>query len=267
MFGGRDYNYLSVVAAGAQPTAISRNDRRTAPAVADALLPVAAALLALAFVVRLAWSAARRPGGQKILWALGFLLFATAATAEALAQRAGWTPGTFRAYYAAGGVLTVAYLGAGSAWLLLPRRARDVMLGALVVATAAAVTSILLAPVDPDVLAAAGTAHPPANDAIGSHVFLWAIAMNSFGTLFLIGGSLYSIVRRQRVRINLWIGGGALVLALATGLSRAGSYSLVYAGELVGIGLMFCGFTFVGKTPPPLPRSTPTPESRPVSAQ
>jgi hypothetical protein len=267
MFGGRDYNYLSVVAAGAQPTAISRNDRRTAPAVADALLPVAAALLALAFAVRLAWSAARRPGGQKILWALGFLLFATAATAEALAQRAGWTPETFRAYYASGGVLTVAYLGAGSAWLLLPRRARDVMLGALVVATAAAVTSVLLAPVDRDVIAAAGTAHPPANEAIGSHVFLWAIAMNSFGTLFLIGGSLYSIARRQRVRINLWIAGGALVLALATGLSRAGSYSLVYAGELVGIGLMFCGFTFVGKTPPPLPHSTPTPSSRPVSAQ
>src|SRR5204862_4870300 len=150
--------------------------RRTAPAVADALLPVAAALLALAFFVRLASSAARRPGGQKVLWALGFLFFATAATAEALAQRAGWTPGIFRAYYAAGGVLTVAYLGAGSAWLLLPRRGRDVMVGALALATAAAVTSVFVAPVDRGVLAAAGTAHPPANGAIGSHVSLWAIA-------------------------------------------------------------------------------------------
>jgi hypothetical protein len=247
MFGGRDYNYLTVVAPGGQPTAIGTNDRRTAPAVAGALPAVAAALLALAFFLRLAFSAVRRPAGQKVLWALGFALFATAAAAEAVAHRGGWTPALFRTYYAAGGVLTVAYLGAGSAWLLLPRRARDVMLGALTLATMAAVTSIFLAPVDADALAAVGGGRPPANGALGGHAFLWAIALNSFGTIFLVGGSLYSIVRRQRVRVNLWIGGGALVVALATGLSRAGSYSFVYAGELVGIALMFCGFTFAGK--------------------
>jgi hypothetical protein len=78
---------------------------------------------------------------------------------------------------------------------------------------------------------------------MGGHAMLWAIALNSLGTLFLIGGSLLSIVRRQRVRANVWIGGGALVVALATGLSRGGDYSLVYVGELVGIVLMFAGFT------------------------
>ncbi|HEX6702429.1 MAG TPA: hypothetical protein VF101_17000, partial [Gaiellaceae bacterium] len=53
----------------------------------------------------------------------------------------------------------------------------------------------------------------------------------------------------QRVRTNLWIGGGALVVALATGLSRTGDYSLVYAGELVGVALMFCGFTLGAARP------------------
>src|SRR5439155_7596642 len=125
--------YLTVVAPGAATTVLGTDDGRRAPAVADALLPIAAALLALLFFVRLASSALRRPGGQKVLWALGFLLFAIAATAEALAHRAGWTPVLFRTYYA-GGVLTVAYLGGGSAWLLLPRRARDMMLGALALA-------------------------------------------------------------------------------------------------------------------------------------
>ena len=101
---------------------------------------------------------------------------------------------------------------------------------------------------------------PPANSALAGHAFLWAIALNSFGTLFLVGGSLYSIVRRRRVRPNVWIGAGALVVALATGLSRADSYSLVYAGQLVGIALMFSGFAFVGKSPkralpPEVPRS------------
>jgi hypothetical protein len=36
------------------------------------------------------------------------------------------------------------------------------------------------------------------------------------------------------------------VVALATGLSRAGSYEFVYVGELVGIALMFAGFALVG---------------------
>jgi hypothetical protein len=268
MFGGRDYDYLTVITPGEQPTALASGDRRTAPAVADALLPVAAALLALLFFVRLASSAVRRPGGQKVLWALGFLCFATAAVAEALAHREGWTPMLFRTYYAAGGVLTVTFLGGGSAWLLLPRRARDVLMGALGMAAIAAVATVFLAPVDGSALVAAGSARPPANSALGGHAFLWAIALNSFGTLFLVGGSLYSIVRRRRVRTNVWIGGGALIVALATGLSRGGSYSFVYAGELVGIAAMYCGFAFAGKGPVRQPQTARTvPPPRPVPAR
>src|SRR5205807_9113712 len=211
MFGGRDYDYLTIVRPGESVTTISSTGRTASPAVADALLPLAAALVAFAFAARLASSALRRPAGQKWLWALGFAFFAVAGATEAVAHRGGWSVPLFRAYYLAGGVLTVAYLGAGSAWLLLPRRARDVLLGALAAATAAAVTTVLLAPVDAGVLAAAHDGEPPANAALGGHAFLWAVALNSLGTLFLVGGSLLSIVRRQRVRANVWIGCGALV--------------------------------------------------------
>src|SRR6266516_1165474 len=262
MFGGRDFDYLTVVAAGTPVTAISTRTRGTAPAVADALLPLAAALLALLFAARLVSSAWRRPAGQKLLWAAGFALFAVAAAAEAVAHRNGWNPGLFRLYYLTGGVLTVAYLGAGSAWLLLPRRARDAMLGGLLLATAAAAVTVALAPVDGHLLTVAGNARPPANGALGGHAFLWAIALNSFGTIFLLGGAFYSIARRRRVRTNLWIGAGALVVALATGLSRGGDYSFVYAGELVGIALMFYGFTFAERTL----RAAPAPRAEPAAA-
>jgi hypothetical protein len=201
----------------------------------------------------------RRPAGQKALWAGGFALFAVAAVTEALAQHAGWSPALFRTYYLAGGVLTVAYLGAGSAWLLLPRRGRDVLAGALAVATATALITVALAPVDSHLLAATPHGRPPENGALGGDAFLWAVVLNSFGTVFLVGGSLYSILRHQRVRANLWIGGGALVVALGTGLSRVGNYSFVYLGELLGIALMFSGFTFVSSTA----RRTPVAELRP----
>jgi hypothetical protein len=144
-------------------------------------------------------------------------------------------------------VLTVGFLGAGSAWLLLSRRGRDALLGALFVAVLAAAVTIWLAPVDVHALAETASGRPPDNSALGGHAFLWAVAFNSLGSLVLIGGSLYSIARRRRVSVNVWIASGALVVALATGLSRMGDYSLVYLGQLVGISLMFCGFTFAGR--------------------
>ncbi|MDX6514289.1 MAG: hypothetical protein QOE36_3793 [Gaiellaceae bacterium] len=249
MFGGRDFAYVTVVAPGAPVSEIVAGSTRTAPAVARAILPVASALVALAFCLLLLRSLRRRPAGQKALWAVGFGLFALASTAEAVAHRTGWTPGLFRSYYLAGGVLSVAYLGAGSAWLLLPRRARDLLLGALALATVAAAVSVVLAPVDGHLLASTATGSPPANGALGGHAFLWAIALNTFGTVFLVGGSLWSIARRQRVRANIWIGGGAAVVALATGLSRAGTTDFVYLGQLVGIALMFAGFTLTSAAP------------------
>ncbi|MEA2361018.1 MAG: hypothetical protein QOD71_163 [Thermoleophilaceae bacterium] len=265
MFGGRDFVYLTVAPRGAPVTAISSRSSGSSPTVAAALLPIAAALAAALFTALLARSYRQRPAGQKLLWTGGFGLFAVAAASEAVAQRSGWNPGLFRTYYLTGGVLAVGYLGAGSAWLQLPRRARDVLVGALAVATLAAVASVLLAPVHAETLAATPSGRPPANGALGGHAFLWAVVLNSFGTVFLVGGALYSIARRRRVRANLWIAGGALVLALSTSMSRAGEYSFMYIGELIGIALMFCGFTLAGQRARPPPRLTPARANRPAA--
>jgi hypothetical protein len=256
MFGGRDFAYITVVSRGEPVTAISRGDGRIAPAVADTLLPLAATLVALLFSGLLLSGFVRRPAGQKAFWSAGFALFAAAALAEAAAQRSGWSPALFRTYYLAGGVLTVACLGAGSAWLLLPPRARDVLAGALIAAAFAASVTVLLAPVDEQLLAATPSGRPPANSALGGNAFLWAITLNSFGSIFLVGGSVYAIVRRRRVRANAWIACGAIVVALATGMSRADNYTFVYVGELLGIAIMFAGFRLAGasaKTVQPSP--------------
>jgi hypothetical protein len=143
--------------------------------------------------------------------------------------------------------------------MLLPRRGRDILIGGLAVATIAAVFTVLLAPVDVHGLAATQSGRPPANDVLGGHAFLWAVGLNSFGTLLLVGGSLLSIARRQRIRANVWIAAGALIVAGATGLSRTGDTSLVYLGELVGIAVMFCGFTLTAPSRKRRPASEPAP--------
>ena len=113
-------------------------------------------------------------------------------------------------------------------------------------------------------LATTVSGRPPDNSALVGHAFLWAVVFNSAGTAVLVGGSLYSIARRRRVSANVWIASGALVVALATGLSRTGDYSLVYLGQVVGIALMFCGFTFAGRKIEP--RLAPESEHPPPKA-
>jgi cytochrome c oxidase cbb3-type subunit 1 len=268
MFGGRDFAYLTIVGSGASVTPISSPSDRSAPQIADSLLPVAAALVALLFVLLLTRSFLQRPAGQKAFWAAGFACFGVATVCEAIGQRVGWSPTLFRSYYLAGGVLTVGFLGAGSAWLLLPRRGRDALLGALFVAALAAAATIWLAPLNGHVLAQTPSGQPPDNSVLGGHASLWAVAFNSLGSLVLIGGSLYSIARRRRVSANVWIASGALVVALATGLSRTGDYSLVYLGQLVGIAFMFCGFTFAGRKIEPVQARPPEPAlERPALAR
>jgi hypothetical protein len=257
MFGDRDFIYLRIVPPGAAVTPIGADSDRSAPAVSRSFLPVAATLLAGFFTMLLLRSFRRRPAGEKLLWAGGFLLFAAATACEAIGQGSGWSTGLFRCYYLCGGVLTVAWLGAGSAWLQLPRAARASLVGGLLVATVAAAISVAIAPVHTATIAHAPSGGPPHNGAIGGHAFLWAIALNSFGTAFLVGGALYSIARRRRVRANLWIATGALALAFATSMTRAGEYSFVYLGELIGIGLIFVGFNITGGRPSRAPSPAP----------
>ena len=91
--------------------------------IGPAAIPLVTALVAAALAARVGGSAVRRFRPAKALWALGLLLFAIAAAAEAYGAADGWGPASFKVYYLAGGCLTVALLGAGSAWLVLPRDA------------------------------------------------------------------------------------------------------------------------------------------------
>ena len=167
-------------------------------------------------------------------------------------------PGALPRVLPRGGVLTVAYLGAGSAWLLLPKRGRDVLVGGLAVATVAAAVTVALAGVN-----AARWRRPRSADRLRTRTRRPRLPLGGRAELLR-----HALPRRRlplfdpaaagRVRANLWIGGGALVVALATGLSRADSYSLVYAGQLIGIALMFSGFAFVGKEPSRQPAASST---------
>ncbi|MES1246715.1 MAG: hypothetical protein ABUS54_03465, partial [Actinomycetota bacterium] len=95
----------------------------------NALLAFAATLLALRLAGRLAaaWRRTRRP--ELAAWAWSLAAYAVAAAAIAWGEAAQWDARAFRVYYAAGALVTVPLLGAGS--LLLSCRRWAATAGAL----------------------------------------------------------------------------------------------------------------------------------------
>jgi len=216
--------------------------------VGPAVIPLVTALVAAALAARVGGSAVRRFRPAKALWAIGLLLFAIAAAAEAYGAADGWGPASFKVYYLAGGCLTVAFLGAGSAWLVLPRDAALLLSGGLIVAVLAATVSVLVADLAP--LAADG-AHlkPPPNATLTGHAYIWAIALNTVGTVLLVGSSVVSLHHRRRVAGNVLLLAGVAALASSGLLTRFGDEGYVIAGQAVGILLLAAGFELAEHAP------------------
>jgi len=216
--------------------------------IGPAVVPLVTALVAAGLAARVGGSAVRRFAPAKALWALGLAMFAIAAAAEAYGAADGWGPASFRVYYLAGGCLTVGFLGAGSAWLALPRDAALLVTGGLAVAVVGATVSVLAADLS-SLAAYGGHLKPPPNDTLTGHAFLWAIGINTVGTLLVVGSSLASIVRGRRVTGNVLLLAGVAALAGSGALTRVGDESLVITGQICGIVLLAVGFELAERAP------------------
>jgi hypothetical protein len=213
----------------------------------SAVLPLVTALLAGAMAARVAGSAAQRFAPAKPLWAVGLLLFAAASAAGAYGAADGWGEASFKVFYLAGACLCVAALGAGSAFLALPRALAYVVLGAAGTAAIAASVAVIGAPVDLDAIrATSGLAAPP-NAALGGSGPVWAIAMNSLGTLLLIVGAGVSVWRRRAPLANVVILTGVIVIGLAGTTTRMGDPAWFFAIQLVGLVILGTGVELAGR--------------------
>ena len=81
-------------------------------------LPAATTILSFVFSLALLDQWRERRHGFQLAWAVGMFLYGVGAGAEALAAAGGWSDPLYRAWYLAGAVLTPAWLGLGTAFLL-----------------------------------------------------------------------------------------------------------------------------------------------------
>src|SRR5690348_13547292 len=94
-----------------------------------------ATLITFAFTVAVFVQWLQRRGPHRLVWAFALLCYGVATLVQFLAEAGGWTLLEFRFWYLTGGLLTAAYLGQGTAMLLLARGAWRVLLVCLAAAT------------------------------------------------------------------------------------------------------------------------------------
>jgi hypothetical protein len=212
--------------------------------VAVVAFPILSTVLALMCAIVIGRDALRRPRPDKVIWAIAFVMFALAAGADAAGRELGWSTALAKLYYATGPALVVMYLAIGELYLLFPARMRRFGTGLTLIATAFWASLVLGAPIDEARLAADGW------EAIERDGFMTAvtIAINSIGTLIIVGGTGYTVwtFARRRIMRNRMIGCalilvGTLAVAAGGSLTRLGHYEYLYIAMSIGIALIFAG--------------------------
>ena len=191
----------------------------------------------------------RRP--HSLMWGIGLTFYGLGTLAEAyLALR--WSPTLLRLWYLTGAMLTAAWLGQGTIFLLVrkPHVASSIAIGLAGVSLIAAV-AVFSAPVNGAAFQAGLPLSTQYKDLLtrSGLMILLTILLNIYGTVTLVGGAAWSAwlfwrkhVLANRMLGNILIAVGGLFPASAGTFIRLGWGDWLYASELFGAALMFLGF-------------------------
>lgn len=216
-------------------------------------IPYLSTLVTLAFTISVFRRFLFRRTSYLLIWAIGLLLYGIGTLCEVIL---GWTFSevALKLWYLCGAMLTAAWLGQGTVHLLIRRKHIALILtGLLAVVSVFTAFLVLQAPIK--LAASAYQISQPISSQYqtiltqsGLTIFL-TILLNSYGSLALVGGALYSayIFWRKHVLLNRMVGNiliaaGAFAPALGGSFIRIGLPDWMYVAELVGVILMYIGF-------------------------
>jgi len=223
-------------------------------------IPVLSTLVTFAFAVAVFRRFLFRHGPHLLMWCIGLLFFGLGTLAEV------WLAFSFneiilKLWYLSGAMLTAAWLGQGTVHLLVRKHGLAwTLTGILTAVSLLAAVLVLTAP-----LTAAAASYDTTR-AISSQykdiltrgglTIALTIILNSYGTLTLVGGAIYSaiIFFRRHALLNRMIGNvliaiGGIAPAMAGSFVSMGLPDLLYLSELIGAILMYIGFIQATKAP------------------
>jgi hypothetical protein len=208
-----------------------------------------------------------RKGTHLLYWGIGLVLYGLGTLSEVILA-VSFSPFILKLWYLCGAMLTAAWLGQGTVFLLVrkPGVARAMAIG-LGIVSLAAVLLVMLAPLSAS--AAVYDITRPASEQYkeilsrSGWIILLTILLNIYGTITLVGGAIYSayLFWRKRVMLNrvlgnILIAAGALMPATAGFFVQAGLVDWLYISELLGVILMYIGFLQATASQPAKKQST-----------
>jgi hypothetical protein len=225
----------------------------------DALFGALAATISWLFAL-LTWNQYRSRGkSHQLLWTVGIAFFALGVTLEVIARSQGsWNEGGYRAWYFTGAMMGVTWLGQGTLHLLDKRPWVQRSTEMLIIASLVAFFVVLNAPLQLSSLELPfmpkGTAFADIKLAGWASPRAWTIPFNIYGTLWLVGGALYSSAQlwrsnRSRAWGTFFIAIAGLMLAGTSTLNRFGIAGLESLGRMVGVSVLFMGFGLTSVDP------------------
>lgn len=205
-----------------------------------------------------AWSVLARWRLKKpmhlLLWGIGLIFYGIGTLTEVILS-IGFNAWILKLWYLTGAMLTAAWLGQGTVYLLVrkPGVARSLMLVLLIASLLSAVL-VFAAPVD-QAAAALYSVDRPASEQYkeimtrSGLILTLTILLNIYGTITLVGGAIYSAYLFWRKKVlfnrmlgNILIAAGALLPAVAGSFVKVGLFDWLYISEFFGVVLMYAGF-------------------------
>jgi hypothetical protein len=233
-------------------------------------LPFASTLVVFVFAYLVLRRFAEKGGRHLLLWGIGLIMYGLGTLAEALLA---FTYSSFliHMWYLFGAILTPAWLGQGTIYLLI-RRARVANIALIILTLVTLFTAIhVYGLVTHDELYTVGIPVSAQYKTVLDRAPITGALLGIFagyGTLALVGGALYSAyifwrkrIMPQRVIGNVLIAVGGLSPALGGVLVTRGLGDYLFVSELVGAIIMFIGFRLATTQQPveaPLTQSVAT---------
>jgi hypothetical protein len=217
------------------------------------IIPILSTIVTFAFAAAVLARWRYKKGPHLLLWGLGLIWYGLGTLSEVILALT-FNPLVLKLWYLSGAVLTAAWLGQGTVYLLVRKRGvANSLMAFLGVASLAALLLLLLAPIS--LAAVSFNTRLPASTQYkdilvrSDWIIRLTILLNIYGTLALVGGAIYSAflfwrkhVLVQRMLGNILIAAGALMPAVGGSFVRAGLPDFLYFSEFLGVVIMYGGF-------------------------
>jgi hypothetical protein len=232
------------------------------------VLPFISTLVVFVFAFLVLQRYRQRGGLHSLLWGIGFIMYGLGTFAEAYLAF-GYSSFILHSWYLFGAVLTPAWLGQGTIYLLVRRRnVANILMIVLTLASLFTALHVFGLPTQDAVYDVAKPVSAQYKDVMTrtSLTTMLLAVFAAYGTLALVGGALYSAyifwrkrIMPQRVLGNVLIAAGALSPAMGGVLVARGLGDYLFISELLGAIIMFIGFRLATtQEPVAAPQSTQT---------